>query len=451
MMALTTAAMAMNATLHGSDAQFLAVCSDTRKLRQGDLFIALVGENYDGHDFVSQAQQAGAVAALVSRAQDQGLPYLLVHDTRLGLGQLAGYWRQQFRIPVIAITGSNGKTTVKEMLAAILCQSARGIATQGNLNNDIGVPLTLLRLRQGDSYAVIEMGMNHRGEIDYLSRMTRPTVALVNNAAEAHLAGLGSVAEIAQAKGEIFSGLAKDGVAIINADDAYADLWRRLAADRECLSFGMQQAADVRAEYRPTETGSLLQMTTPQGEIEMRIPLPGRHNAMNALAASAASLAAGARLVDIKKGLEKLRAVSGRLELKQGINGARVLDDTYNANPDSLAAGLEVLKQAFGERILVLGDMAELGDAASTIHRRVGELARRVGVTRLFALGEMSRLAVEGFGKGGRHFDSHQALIEELLDCMHTDVTVLIKGSRIMHMERIVQGIIPQVTSEGGK
>ena len=272
---------------------------------------------------------------------------------------------------------------------------------------------------------------------------------MITNAAEAHLAGLGSVENVARAKGEIFNGLGEDGVAVINADDAHAALWRKLAVPHTCISFGLDHPADVRADYLLDFSGVSIHLTTSQGDITMRLPLLGRHNVMNALAAAGATLAAGAKLEDIKRGIEKLRAVSGRLEVKPGVNGARVLDDTYNANPASLAAGVEVLKDAGGERVLVLGDMAELGEAALDIHRRVGELAQRLGIDRLFALGDFSKLAVKGFGKGGKHFSSYEALVEALRGCMHPRMTVLVKGSRVMRMDQVVAGITE--ASNGGR
>jgi UDP-N-acetylmuramoyl-tripeptide--D-alanyl-D-alanine ligase len=442
MMSLAIAAEALQGTLVGRDATFTGVNTDSRNLGAGELFVALVGPRFDGHNFLAEAIHAGAAGALVSRAVETTLPYVLVRDTRLALGELAAFWRGQFDVPVIGVTGSNGKTTVKEMIGAILGDLGPGCVTQGNLNNDIGAPLTLLRLRASDRYAVIEMGMNHPGEIAYLSRLTRPTIALINNAAEAHLEGLGGLEGIARAKGEIFSGMAEDGTAVLNADDAFCELWRGLAHPRRIVTFGLERPAEVSADFEPTRRGSAIHLKTPEGDINMSLPLLGRHNVMNALAAGAAARAAGASLQQIQAGLEKLRAVSGRLELKEGINGAHVIDDTYNANPGSVAAGLQVLKDMDGERVLVLGDMAELGFAADDIHRRVGELARRVGVGRLFALGERSRLAVEAFGRGGRHFDSHEALIEALIDCLHGDMTVLVKGSRVMKMDKIVSGIV---------
>jgi len=442
-MTLAAAARVLDGTLRGSDAEFGGVSTDTRQIARGDLFVALVGPRFDGHAFLDEAASRGAIGALVARAVEAPLATVQVDDTRLALGRLAAWWRQQFPVPVIAVTGSNGKTTVKNMIAAIMMEGGSGLATQGNLNNDIGVPLTLLRLKAGDRHAVIEMGMNHPGEIDYLTRLARPTIALINNAAPAHLAGLGSVEAVARAKGEIYAGLAEDGIAIVNADDAFADLWRRLAAPHRVIAFGLDQPADVSAEYQLDTAGSTIHLRTPQGRITMRLSLLGRHNVMNALAASSAALAAGARLQDIQAGLEKLKSVSGRLEVKHGVNGARVLDDTYNANPGSLAAGVEVLKSASGERLLVLGDMGELGEAAAEIHRRVGQLAKSLGIEQLYAVGELTKEAVQAFGPGARHFDSQEALIDSLRQCMHGDMTILVKGSRLMKMERVVAGIVP--------
>jgi len=484
MMSLSLLAHALKATHHGRDAVFTGVCTDTRALAKGDLFVALTGPRYDGHHFLSEAIAAGAAGALLGRALDTPLPYVEVADTRRALGRFAAYWRRQFSIPVVGVTGSNGKTTVKEMIAAILARTGPGCVTRGNLNNDLGVPLTLLRLRATDRYAVIEMGMNHLGEIEYLTDLARPTVALITNAAEAHLAGLGSVAAVAQAKGEIFSGLAADGTAVINADDAYCELWKRLAAPRRVLTFGLARpaddsrdggrfgpsrpsrgttpslegggratpgaVADFRADYRPDGLGCALHMTTPHGDIDARLPLLGRHNVLNALAASAAALAAGAAPADVPVGLAQLKPVSGRLELKPGVSGARVIDDTYNANPASVAAALEVLHEFPGERVLVLGDMGELGAAADESHRRIGELARQRGIQRLFALGELTRHTVAAFGKHALHFDSPEALADALLDCLHGEATVLVKGSRMMRMERVVAAIARGAPAPGG-
>ena len=441
-MSLSLLTDVLQAPLVGSDAVFTGVSTDSRTLSRGDLFVALQGDNFDGHHFLAEAIHAGASGAVLARALKTPLPYVRVADTRRALGDFAGFWRRQYDFPIIAVTGSNGKTTVKEMIGAILAQTGPGCVTRGNLNNDIGVPLTLLRIRARDRYAVIEMGMNHVGEIEYLTRMTRPTIAVITNAGEAHLEGLGSVERVARAKGEIFLGLRSCGVVVLNADDAYYPLWKDMTESRKQFSFGLAHDADVRAEYRTDGNGTRIHLKTHAGDVVLGLPLLGRHNVMNALAASATALAAGVSLTHIKIGLESLQPVPGRMEIKAGISGARVIDDTYNANPSSLAAALETLTEFGDERVLVLGDMAELGEAAQEVHRHAGELAREIGVQRLFALGDLSAIAVASFGKGGRHFDKYQAVIDAVIDCMHARMTILVKGSRVMRMERIVDGIV---------
>ncbi|MCR4300513.1 MAG: UDP-N-acetylmuramoyl-tripeptide--D-alanyl-D-alanine ligase [Sulfuricaulis sp.] len=442
-MSLSILSDVVKCPVKGVDAVFTGVSHDTRTLLSGDLYVAIKGERYDGHNFLAEAINAGAVGAMLSRDMDTTLPYVRVPNTRLGLGNLGAFWRNQFGYPVVAITGSNGKTTAKEMVGAILGEDGPGCVTRGNFNNEIGVPLTLVRMRASDHFAVIEMGMNHFGEIEYLSQMTRPTVALILNAGEAHLAGVGGTVEgVARAKGEIFTGLRTAGTAVLNADDEYFSFWKTLVGKRKCLTFGLDHRADVTGEYQLTDFGSLIHLkTTTQGDIDMRVPLLGRHNVLNTLASAGAAIAAGASLDQVKTGLEKLKTVSGRLEVKPGISNSRIIDDTYNANPTSVAAGLQVLREFSGERVLVLGDMGELGPSSADIHFRVGELAARIGIQRLFAFGEFSRIAVGAFGKGARHFESHEALVEALVDCLHADMTVLIKGSRVMRMERIVAGI----------
>lgn len=442
MMTLSMLADVLKGSRQGPDALFTGVGTDSRTLRRGDLFVALVGDRFDGHQFLAEALAAGAAGALLARDMNTTLPYVRVVDTRRALGELASFWRGQFDIPVIAVTGSNGKTTVKEMIGAILGRGARGCVTRGNLNNDIGVPLTLCRLSAEDRYAVIEMGMNHKGEIDYLTRLTRPTIAVITNAAEAHLAGLGSVDNVAHAKGEIFAGLTERGVAIINDDDPHAGLWRALAAPHPVITFGLERRPGVTAHYTLSRTGADLTLQTPSGEQAVHLPLLGRHNVMNALAATAAALAAGATLADVRRGLESVQPAPGRLEIKDGVSGARVIDDTYNANPASLAASIEVLKEFQGDRLLVLGDMGELGGQAEDMHRRVGKMARAMGIQRLFAIGDLAAHAAQAFGKAGRSFDKAEALIDALLDVMHSGMTVLVKGSRAAHMERIVHGIL---------
>lgn len=441
-MSLALAAEALKAPLHGRDAVFTGVGTDTRSLKTGDLFVAIQGPRHDGHHYLAEAINAGAAGALLAREITTTLPHVLVADTRRTLGDLAAFWRNQFEIPLIGVTGSNGKTTVKEMLASILWCRGRGCVTQGNFNNDIGMPLTLLKLRKEDRYAVIEMGMNHMGEIHYLSGIARPTVALITNASEAHLAGLGTVEQVARAKGEIFAGLASDGTAVINADDPYCALWMQLAKPQRVLTFGLDTHADIHANYTLERNGSVVHVTTPQGAFDMRLPLLGRHNVMNALAATAAALAAGTQIADIAPALGKLKPVAGRLEVKQGVSGACVIDDTYNANPASLAAGLHVLKDFSGERVLVLGDMGELGAQAPALHERMGELAHQLGIQRLYGIGSLARYALDTFGRGGRHFETPAALVDALHECMHAEMTLLVKGSRASKMERVVEGIV---------
>jgi len=445
MMLLSQAASALHARMDGADVRFSAVSTDTRNIAPGDLFVALRGEHFDGAQFVAQAAQAGAVAAIVKEGsvlEEVGCPVLFVPDTRLALGKLAAFWRKHFDIPLLAITGSNGKTTVKEMLAAILRAHAGEesvLATRGNFNNDIGMPLTLLKLREQHRYAVIEMGMNHPGEIEYLTHLAQPDVALVNNASGAHLQGLGSVEGVARAKGEIFAGLQSNGTAVINADDAHAGLWRTLADKHRVFDFALEHTAAVKGEWQAQGFGGELRAYTPAGELRAVLQVPGEHNARNALAAATAALAVHVPLETIEHALESFGGVAGRLQRKQALSGATLIDDTYNANPASMHAALEVLAQATGTRIFVLGDMGELGEDAAQFHREIGIAARELGVEHLYALGELSRQAVAEFGKGAAHFDDVDGLLAVLKDGMDVQTTVLIKGSRFMKMERVVQ------------
>ncbi len=447
MMLLSQAAQVLGCELVGHDVLFTSVSSDSRAINAGDLFVALQGENYDGAAFVASATQSGAVAALVKttnyRNVESPCPLLLVEDTRMALGRLAAHWRAQFNIPVIAVTGSNGKTTVKEMLASIL-RAATGddnavLATLGNLNNDIGVPLTLLKLRAIHRYAVIEMGMNHQGEIEYLSRLARPDVAIVNNAGSAHLAGLGSMDAVARAKGEIFTGLSPQGTAIINADDAYAPLWRELADNHTIIEFGLEKNRAVHAQWQVRNYGVHIEVGIPQGSFSAQLQVPGEHNVRNALAATAAALALHVPIPAIAAGLERFSGVTARLQRKTALQGALLIDDSYNANPASLHAALEVLAQSAGKKILVLGDMGELGEDAVHLHSEIGAEARRFGVNQLLALGKLTLHAVHEFGTGARHFERIEDLFAVLDKSLDRDSTVLVKGSRFMHMERVVQ------------
>jgi UDP-N-acetylmuramoyl-tripeptide--D-alanyl-D-alanine ligase len=448
MMMLSQAANALRARFEGEDVRFDAVSTDTRTIQPGDLFIALKGKNFNGAKFVAQAAKAGAVAAVVDldsglRTQDAGVPLLFVEDPRLALGKLAAHWRAQFDIPLVAITGSNGKTTVKEMLAGILREITKNeeevLATQGNYNNDIGMPLTLLRLRATHRYAVIEMGMNHPKEIDYLTRIAKPDVALINNAAGAHLQGLGSVEGVALAKGEIFAGLANDGTAVINADDVHALIWRLLAGTHRVFDFALERPAAVKGKWKLQGYGGILEMRTPAGEIRVELQVPGEHNARNALAAATAALALQVPPDSIARALGSFGGVAGRLQLKQGLHDATLIDDTYNANPASMHAALEVLAQATGKRLFVLGDMGELGEGAAQFHREIGIAARELGIEKMFALGSLSAGAVQEFGAGAQHFGDIETLQAALDKELDEQTIVLVKGSRFMKMERIAQ------------
>jgi UDP-N-acetylmuramoyl-tripeptide--D-alanyl-D-alanine ligase len=450
-MTLCEAARAMQAAYSGTDATFTAVCIDTRTGASGELFFALRGERFDGTDFVPDALAQGAAAAVVARGSADRLDraplerLMLVDDARLALGRLGAYWRGRCANPLLALTGSNGKTTVKEMTAAILGVAAGGpehvLATAGNLNNDIGVPLTLLRLAPEHRYAVVEMGMNHAGEIRYLSTLARPDVALVNNAGTAHLENLGSREAIARAKGEIFGGLVPGGTAVINADDPYAPMWRKTAGACRQIAFALDRPADVRGRCRLRADGSTLDLDTPGGRGTVEIAVAGEHNARNALAAAAAAVAVEVGMDAIVAGLTGYRGVQGRLQQKVGVAGARLIDDTYNANPDSVAAAISVLAAAPGRRLFALGDMGELGPDARALHAEVGAYAKAAGIDALVALGELSVHAVAAFGAGARHCGSLDELLDAIRPELGPHVTVLVKGSRFMQMERVVAAL----------
>ncbi len=447
MMRLSEAAAMLGVPFSGADAEVKRVSTDSRSIQPGDLFIALRGQKFDGGAFAAQALQQGAAGVVLDAAQAPGIAAAIrVDDTRLALGRLAAAWRQRFAIPVVAITGSNGKTTVKEMLAAILRvetgADAAVLHTEGNLNNDIGLPLMLLRLRDAHQFAVLEMGMNHAGEIDYLTRLARPDVALVNNALSAHIGFLGSIGNIARAKGEIFNGLSDAGIAVFNADDAHASLWRESNARRCIIDFGLKQPASVRGQYRPSVFGSVLILDLPNAEFEVNLQVPGEHNVMNALAAAAAAFALDVSHRSIVTGLSGFAGVKGRLQKKPALHGSTFIDDTYNANPDSVKAALAVLAQQAGKKVLVLGDMGELGTDAAAMHAQIGLAARDAGIDRLLALGDLSRETVGAFGAGAMHFERIQELLAELENELTPDTTVLVKGSRFMQMERVVQSFM---------
>ena len=431
----------------GGDAVISSVSIDTRTLQVGDLYVAINGKNFDGHDFIAKAELAGAAALMVDHLVDTDLPQIIVADTRLGLAELARFARQKSSAKILAVTGSNGKTTVKEMLAAILAVNAPVLATKGNLNNDIGVPLTLLKLDETHQFAVIEMGANHPHEIEFSSRYALADVALINNVGAAHLEGFGSLEGVARAKGEIISGLSEHGTAILNRDDAFFPLWCELAEARKIISFGFSNEADVSAENIKTNVENQQFATTfdlivAQKSYPMRLKLAGFHNVKNACAAAAASLAVGINVEQIQHGLANLSPVTGRLQPYVGRLGNLIIDDSYNANPSSLQVALEVLSQCSGEKWMILGMFGELGDDSVKIHREMGEMIKSFGVSRLFAVGENARFSVESFGENGEFFASQAELIERLNQQMTGKETLLIKGSRSQRMENVAARLI---------
>jgi UDP-N-acetylmuramoyl-tripeptide--D-alanyl-D-alanine ligase len=447
MMSLRAAAEAMNGELRAADGAVGGISTDTRTLTSRDLFFALKGERFDAARFLDQAFARGAAAAVVERGSVptnvHTQPLIVVDDARAALGRLAANWRLRFTLPLVGLTGSNGKTTVKEMIAAVLrhvCDEPEQVlATPGNLNNDIGVPLTLLGLRALHRYAVIEMGMNHAGEIRYLTRLARPSVALINNAGSAHIGLLGSVAEIAAAKGEIYEGLEASGIAVVNADEAFAPLWRGLNPRRRIIEFGLDAPAEVTGRYRGHALHSEIVLRTPSGAAAFELQAPGVHNVRNALAAAAVAVALEVPADTIARGLASFGGFEGRMQRRQAINGAVLIDDTYNANPDSMRAAIAVLAQVPGKRVLVLGDMAELGNLAPELHAQVGQAARDSGIERLLTLGEFAQYTCAAFGRGGQHFSRIEDLLAALELELDADTTMLVKGSRSMRMERVVQ------------
>ncbi len=443
-LALSQINLVLNGQLINKDAEFNFVSTDSRTLKPGQLFIALVGPNFDGHQFLEAVKNKGAAAAIVSKAVKVDLPLLQVVDTHKALGELAAWHRKQLQLPIVALTGSCGKTTVKEMIHSILAECGSTLASEGTLNNDIGVPLSLLKLQPEHQYAVIEMGANHLGEIAYLTHLTQPTVALINNIAPAHLAGFGSVEGVAQAKAEIFAGLDKAGVALINADDPFAAWLKQKLVDKKIITFGIDNTADFQAHsLNASQEGHFsFVLTTKDGEIVIRLPLLGRHNVLNAAAAAAASYAVGASLSAIKTGLEKMQPVNGRLVMRQGQAGARVFDDTYNANPFSVRAALQVLANYKGERVFVLGDMGELGDSAEQHHSDIGLLAKQLGINKLYAWGKLSQVAAKAFGEGAYYFEDKTKLSDAVRGVLNADVTVLVKGSRSAKMEQVVAALL---------
>ena len=434
----------LNGELQGADITLDAVTTDTRKLTPGCLFVALKGERFDAHDFADQAKAGGAGALLVSRPLDIDLPQLIVKDTRLAFGELAAWVRQQVPARVVALTGSSGKTSVKEMTAAILSQCGNTLYTAGNLNNDIGVPMTLLRLTPEYDYAVIELGANHQGEIAWTVSLTRPEAALVNNLAAAHLEGFGSLAGVAKAKGEIFSGLPENGIAIMNADNNDWLNWQSVIGSRKVWRFSPNAAnSDFTAtNIHVTSHGTEFTLQTPTGSVDVLLPLPGRHNIANALAAAALSMSVGATLDAIKAGLVNLKAVPGRLFPIKLAENQLLLDDSYNANVGSMTAAVQVLAEMPGYRVLVVGDMAELGAESEACHVQVGEAAKAAGIDRVLSVGKHSH-AISTASGVGEHFADKTALITRLKSLIAEQqvITILVKGSRSAAMEEVVRAL----------
>ncbi|MES2386161.1 MAG: UDP-N-acetylmuramoyl-tripeptide--D-alanyl-D-alanine ligase [Pseudomonadota bacterium] len=433
--------------------RFSRVHSDTRSLRPGDLFVALKGERFDAHDFLPQAASQGAVAALAQRGLSASQPGLLVEDSLKALGQLAAGWRSQFSLPLIAVTGSNGKTTVTQMIASILraWKGDAAFATEGNFNNDIGLPLTLLRLRAGHEAGVVELGMNHPGEIAYLAGLARPTVALVNNAQREHLEFMATVEAVARENGSVIAALPGPGVAVFPADEPYTPIWRAAAAPRAVLTFAESGAADVTGVAQWTGSAWQVLATTPQGVLDFSLQIAGRHNVKNALAATACALAAGVPLAAISAGLSSFSPVKGRSRALQVTRAGRaitLIDDSYNANPDSVRAAIDVLAELPGPRLLVLGDMGEVGDQGPVFHAEVGLHARERGIEQLFTLGQQSGDAAANFG-AGRHFgDDLPALQAAVAAALPGLGSVLVKGSRFMKMERVVEAMVAGVQEQ---
>ena len=442
MSSLSFAAEAMGGALVGADADFAGVCTDTRLLSAGDLFVALKGPNFDGADYLDVAKRLGASAAVVTQRRDTDLPQVVVADTYDALGKLGSAWRDRFELEVVGLTGSNGKTTLKELISGILRRVGSTLATEGNFNNHIGVPLMLSRIRAEHRYAVIEMGANHAGEIAYLTSLVKPDVVALTNAGPAHLEGFGSIKGVSRAKGEILSGSPRPRVAVLNADDQYFDYWCGLASDVEVLSFGLSPAAKISARrIELGADGSDFELVTPGGTAEVRLGLTGEHNVRNACAAAAVALGLGAGVEDIAAGLGTVAAVGGRLAAVEGRNGLRVFDDSYNANPSSVVAAAAFLASLEGPHCFVLGDMGELGADEAQIHARCGSDIRAAGVDTLYTLGELSRHAASGFGSGAQSFDTLEALIKALDESLSAGTAVLVKGSRFMAMERVVAAL----------
>jgi UDP-N-acetylmuramoyl-tripeptide--D-alanyl-D-alanine ligase len=438
--------------LVGADVQIKSVSTDSRNINQGDLFIALKGPNFDGHQFAADVISKGAVALIVDQQLPVAVPQIIVADTRLALGALGAGVKQKVNPKSVAVTGSVGKTTVKEMMAAILDRIGNVLATAGNFNNDIGAPLTLLRLTEQHQYAVMELGANHLGEIAYTSSLVQPEVSIITNVAAAHLEGFGDLFGVARAKGEIYGSLGQDGVAIVPLDSEFSDYWLKRLQEKKVLTFSSTQTADFTAEHVVlNEQGcASFDLVCPQGRIFIQLVLPGKHNVANALAAAAATLTLGASLTDVQLGLAAMKPVKGRINVTVASDKLRLIDDTYNANSESTKAAIDLLATYPGFRVLVFGDMGELGADARLYHEEVGLYAKQKGINLLFTLGVLSQSASDLFNGQGAHFSSRQQLIQKLSPILdeQSDATVLVKGSRSAKMELVVQDLLERCQQE---
>ena len=459
-MMMSEVAQILNGTLHGRDVMMQGVSKDTRSLEAGNLYVALKGDRFNGHQFVADAISAGAVGALVSEPQSLDISHVQVSDTRLALGKLAAHWRQGFTGKLIGITGSNGKTSVKEMCNKILQDYSAAtsvLSTEGNLNNDIGLPMTMFELKPQHQFAVIEMGASHVGEINYLTNIARPDVAVVTNVGPAHLEGFGSVENIASTKAEIYNGLPTDGIAVINADDDFSSYWNEFCSSKNTLCFSMlDDSADVFAKeitanrYQVVVKNSVVQNNTGDETSigknieaeELQLKVPGKHNVMNALAATTVTLAVGVPLKSIVGSLSNFENISGRLTALTSEAGYRVIDDTYNANPFSMVAAIDVLSAFDGVRVLVIGDMGELGASAEKLHADIGKKSKAAGIDALYATGELSKSAIKAFGENGFYFKNKNELINALQKNLSSNDVVLVKGSRSAAMEVVVEEIL---------
>ncbi len=437
MMDTQTIARAVGGHQVGETISIDAVSTDSRQVTAGDLFVALRGERFDGHEYLNDAYDKGARAAMVEKAVSSEFPQILVPDTERALGQLSAFWRDRFHMPLVAVTGSCGKTTVKELIGNILKSKAKTLVSKGNFNNAIGLPLSLLKLEQSHQFAVVEIGMNQIGEIECLSKLAAPTVAVITNAGPAHLQFLKSVDQVATEKGSIVTGMDDSGVAVLNRDDKYFEYWKEFAKPRSVISFGFSEKADVSGSCQISDFGSSINMNTPIGSMVADISLIGAHNVSNALAATAAAIALDISKHHILEGLNKMSAIKGRLQLRKHKFGGPLIDDTYNANPSSTEAAINILAKMKGDQRLVVGDMFELGSDQIRFHQEIGRHARKAGIGRLYCVGDLSEFTAKAFGRGASHYRSKEELLSDLEPQMDATTTLLVKGSRGMRMEKI--------------